>query len=271
MADMGPATGNSPAASCRVGLQRVALFALGVFVLGAGLSWLVHPWTGLSWWKVFRRSVSIAAACVVWIMVRRQGQSIRALGLGTWREGKRDVGEGLLLGFGTVALIGALYLATPWCRIDVHPDSARVWRTVLLFVPAAGLVAVLEELIFRGYILQQLLLSSRPLALAGSSAAYALVHLRPNLEWPASGFELMGLFLLGWVLAVSVLRTNQLYLAIGLHASLAYVARVNKLLVEFTNPSLHWLLGTNRLVNGVGAWVALVGIGWMIHRRMRPA
>ena len=254
------------ASSCLHSVKRLMLFTLGIAVLAAGISGVVHPWTGLTWWKVFRRSVSIAAACMLVVMMRRQGQPIRTLGLGAWQAGKRDVGRGLVWGFGAVALVGALYLATPWCRIEVHPDAARVWRTVLLFIPGAGLVAVLEELVFRGYVLQQLMSCSKGLAVAGSSAAYALVHLRPNPEWPASGFELTGLFLLGWVLALSVLRTKQLYLAIGLHASLAYAARVNKLLVEFADPSVQWWLGTSRLVNGLGAWAALAGLGWMIHR-----
>jgi len=208
--------------------------------------------------------VSIAAACMLVVMMRRQGQPIRTLGLGAWQAGKRDVGRGLVWGFGAVALVGALYLATPWCRIEVHPDAARVWRTVLLFIPGAGLVAVLEELVFRGYVLQQLMSCSKGLAVAGSSAAYALVHLRPNPEWPASGFELTGLFLLGWVLALSVLRTKQLYLAIGLHASLAYAARVNKLLIAFSEESASWLVGTSRLINGVCAWVALAAIAAMV-------
>ncbi|MEK7214709.1 MAG: CPBP family intramembrane glutamic endopeptidase, partial [Chloroflexota bacterium] len=132
------------------------------------------------------------------------------------------------------------------------------------------LVGGLEELIFRGYLLRQLLACSQPLAVAGSSAAYALVHLRPNPVWPSSGLELAGLFILGCVLAASVLRTKQLYLAIGLHASLAYWARTNKLLIDFTAPpELQWLTGTNRLINGVAAWCALAGIGWWMTRRDR--
>ena len=66
------------------------------------------------------------------------------------------------------------------------------------------------------------------------------------------------------------LRTNSLYLSIGLHAVLAYGARVNKLLMQFTDPSLAWFTGTSRLVNGLVGWLVLLGIGGVILRWARP-
>jgi len=162
--------------------------------------------------------------------------------------------------------VGAVYLLTGICRIDVNPDTVKVVRTLTTFVPGALLVAVLEELVFRGYVLQQLLACSRVLAVVGSSAAYALVHLKPDPVWPGTALELVGLFILGCVLVFAALRTRQLYLPIGLHASLAYLARTNKLLIEFPDAPLAWLVGTSRLVNGVIPWLALVGLGWAVSR-----
>ena len=79
-----------------------------------------------------------------------------------------------------------------------------------------------------------------------------------------TGLELIGLFLLGTVLALSSLRTKQLYLAVGLHASLAYGAGINKLLFTFPDPSRAWLTGTSRLVNGLVGWVVLLAVGGLI-------
>jgi membrane protease YdiL (CAAX protease family) len=171
------------------------------------------------------------------------------------------------LGLLAVVLVGGAYLFFGACRIAIHPDSWRLWRTVIGFVPAALLIAVLEEVIFRGYVVYQLMAYSTPLAILGSSLSYALVHLRGSLVWPATAFELIGLWILGVILALSRLRTGQLYVAIGLHASLAYCARVNKLLVEFPDSTIAWLVGTNRLVNGVVTWLVLIAIGWIITRR----
>lgn len=170
------------------------------------------------------------------------------------------------MGLGLVVVLGAGYLVTGVCELAIHPDRWRLWRTVLGFVPAAGVIAVLEELVFRGYLFQQLLACSKGLAVVGTSAAYALVHVKSSLTWPGSVLELGGLFLLGVVLALSVVRTGQLSLAIGLHAALAYCARTNKLLLAFPDASLQWLVGTNRLVNGVIAWLALIVIGIVMMR-----
>ena len=73
------------------------------------------------------------------------------------------------------------------------------------------------------------------------------------------------------VLALSYLRTKQLYFAVGLHAVLAYGARINKLLIQFSNPTLAWLVGTNRLVNGLEGWLALVGLGLWVWRMRRAS
>ncbi len=245
-------------------------FALSIVVVSLLLSWIVQFWVHLSLWKIFRRCVSIAAALMLWVFIRLvHGRSLRSFGLGAWREGKRQLLQGILLGCGVVLVLGGVYLVIGVCRISIHENHWHVGRTLVAFVPAAILIAVLEELVFRGYILQQLLASSRRLAVLGSSISYALVHLRPSMIWPGTALELIGLWILGLVLAASYLRTKQLYLAVGLHAALAYFARVNKLLVEFTNPSLQWLVGSNRLVNGVIAWFVLLGVGWVIARRTR--
>lgn len=266
---MGP---TAPEAGCRAGLTRLVWFAVSIAVLSAAAGGFLSRWIDLPWWKIFRRCASVSALLTLWFFMRHlHHQPIRTLGLGAWKAGRRQVAQGVLIGCSVVALIGGWFVLAGWCRVAIHPDSMRLWRTLLISLPAMGLVGVLEELIFRGYVFRQMLACSQPLlAVAGSSACYALVHLRPNPVWPSSGLELAGLFILGCVLAASVLRTKQLYLAVGLHASLAYWARTNKLLIEFAAPpELQWLTGTNRLVNGVAAWCVLAGIGWWMTRRDR--
>ena len=256
---------------CAAGLRQVGVFAMWVALVGLLLSVLAHPWVPLSLWKVFRRCVSIAAALVLFVMVRRQHPTHpwRNLGLTAWRDGRRQLLQGAGLGVGMVLGLGLGYLGFGVWEVAIHPDRWKLWRTVLGFLPAAGLIAILEELVFRGYLFQQLLACSRLVAMIGTSAAYALVHLKPNLVWPSSAWELGGLFLLGLVLTVSVLRTGRLYLAIGLHGVLAYCARVNKLVVTRSDSSLQWLVGGDRLVNGLIAWLALILLGLAMARWKR--
>lgn len=251
--------------SCPRAVWAVLRFGLLVVLLTFACSLAVLPWVELPWWKVARRCVSIAAALGLWMCIKRfERRSFRSYGFSTTREGKRQLAFGLCLGVGALMTLFVIGLLTGACRLDITPDRARLWRTVLGFIPAAALVGVLEELVFRGFILQQLLACSKALAIVASSALYALVHLKTTVFGHAIWLELGGLFLLGGVLAMSVLLTHQLSLAIGLHAALAYGARVNKLLVTFPDASITWLTGTSRLVNGLAGWAALLGIGGLI-------
>ncbi len=264
---MAPATGNrtwSPVA-------LLGLFTLSVVLFSLTLSLLVHPWIHLPLWKVMRRCASISATLSLWwIVTRVEKRTIRSYGFSPLHIDTRQLLVGVGLGVASLALLFGIGLITGACEWQLTPDRFKLWRTVLGFIPAAALIGVLEELVFRGFILQHLVTYSRPLAVAVSSVSYSLVHLRDRSWGMTTGLELTGLFLLGLVLAISYLRTQQLYLAVGLHASLAYGARVNKLVMEFSNPSLSWLTGTSRLINGVGSWIVLLGILGLIVRWMHP-
>jgi membrane protease YdiL (CAAX protease family) len=239
-----------------------------VVLLTATITCLALPWVDLSWWKIFRRSASIASALSLWFCITRlERRSIRSYGFAAGQAG--GWWFGLLLGVSALAVMLGVGLATGLCRIAVTPDHVKLWRTLLGFAPAAVLVGVLEELVFRGYLLQHLLPWSRPAAVVATSALYSVVHLKSR-EWTFhTGMELGGLFLLGAVLSFSYLRTRQLYLAAGLHAALAYGARVNKLLIEFPDLSLSWLSGTSRLVNGLVGWLVLLGLSGIVWWRTR--
>ncbi len=243
----------------------VVRFGLCIILISLALSYSVAPWANLPLWILFRRCVSIAAAISLWLSIRTfEGRDFRSYGLPSLGAGKRQLFFGLTLGTCALLLTLAIYLASGACRIEVTPDHAKLWRTILGFIPAAAIVGVLEELVFRGFILQHLLARSRILALVTSSALYAVVHLKTPTFGLLTGLELGGLFLLGGVLALSYLQTKQLYLAIGLHAALAYGARINKVVVSFDDPTIGWLVGTSRLVNGLLNWVVLVIVGIIV-------
>lgn len=254
-----------PARRCCSAWWSVGQFGLSVALIACILTLLVSPWVHLPWDLIFRRNVSIASAISLWLVVKKiEGRSFQAYGLTASRAGKEQFLFGLSLGLVALSLLLVVGLVSGVCQVQITDDHAKLWRTVLGFIPTAVLVSVLEELVFRGVILQQLLVCSKPTAVIVSSALYAIVHLK-NPTWFLSTYlELVGLFVLGSILALSYLETRQLMLAIGLHASLAYGARVNKLLVAFSPSSMTWLTGTSRLVNGVIAWGVLLGIGAVV-------
>lgn len=274
----GSSSGPRPPSRSRAsGWASIVRFAVCVFLIASTITVLVRalPGVELSSWKIFRRSASIASALSLWFCITRlERRSIRSYGFAVGKAGKGGVWFGLLLGVATLALLLSLGLITGVCRIAITPDRVKLWLTLLAFVPGAALVGVLEELVFRGYLLQHLLAGSTSVAVFITSVLYAFVHLKTP-EWTFhTWLELGGLFLLGAVLAFSYLRTQQLYLAASLHAVLAYGARVNKLLIEFPDLSLSWLTGTSRLVNGLAGWLLLAGIGgvvWWRTRRVEPS
>ncbi len=258
--------------SSRARLLRVARYLATTGVLAVGLSALVLPWAReLTWWRVLRRCASVAAALALWLFVYRlEGATFRSYGLTLQGGGKRHLVFGVALALAGVALMALAGFLSGAYRLDITPDRVRLWRTVLGFVPAAALVGVLEELVFRGFLLQQLLPVSKTLAVLFSSGLYALVHLRGDPASAATWLEIGGLSLLGFVLAFSVLRTRGLLLAVGLHAVLAYAARVNKLVITI-DPSLAWLVGTSRLINGLAIWGLLGAMAVAIAWWARPA
>ena len=244
-------------------LLCVLRFGLYSVLISLILSLVALPFVPLTWWRIFRRCASIGAFVSLWICVKNvEGRSLRSYGLSG--AGKWQILIGLLFGLSVLALMLGIGLASGVYVIELTPHPAKFWRVVLGFLPAALLISVLEELIFRGFLLQQLLSVSRPLAVILSSAVYAAVHLRSSTLTLATWMELGGLFLLGGVLSMSYLLTGRLYLSLGLHAALAYGARINKLLIGIPHTSLAWLVGTSRLVNGVMTWVAILLLAGLV-------
>jgi len=144
---------------------------------------------------------------------------------------------------------------------------------VLKIILGALLIGVIEEILFRGYILNALRKSLGPVAaVLLSSALFAVVHfIKPaepeTVEW-TSGFLLVGnlfakagdtfwpevctLFCMGTVLATLSVWTRSVYLAIGLHAGWVWIMMLFRLFTE-NQGRLVWLYGP-------GEWISK---GWV--------
>lgn len=135
---------------------------------------------------------------------------------------------------------------------------------ILQIVVGALLIGVLEEILFRGYILTAIRKSLGPVAaVLLSSALFAVVHFIKPAEPDAvehwySGFLMAGhlfakagdtfwpevctLFCMGTVLATLSIWTRSVYLAIGLHAGWVWIMMLFRLLSE-NQGALVWLYG----------------------------
>lgn len=148
----------------------------------------------------------------------------------------------------------------------------------------AGLVGCIEEIFFRGFILQSFLRDMHTVsAVCASSLFYSLLHffrvkllVSPGFQ-PFIGFEviyqsfsniitnftdimptIIGIFLVGVVLSYACLRTNSLYFAIGLHAGWIFLIKTNILFFDHVGTNLRWLFGDSKVVTGVLGWGLLV-------------
>jgi membrane protease YdiL (CAAX protease family) len=128
-----------------------------------------------------------------------------------------------------------ILLGTPLYSSPVWQSLS--WKRVTISDPSWGgaiLVAAVEELIFRGALFNYLLYGTSRWRVARatliSSVIFALAH---NLGDPLSWFTmnkaplLLGLTLLGVLLAIAYVNTGSLACAAGIHAGLAWIGLFN--------------------------------------------
>lgn len=212
----------------------------------------------------------------------------RRLDLGTAREigfrreeSARDLWTGLWCG--VVGLTVGLTLAALLGGLDVglrYPVPKTI-RKALLGAAAAIVIGVGEEAIFRGVLFRRLRRDVGTAAgVAVTTAVYAAVHAIRSRhgvdgsEWWA-GFaqtasiltplaraaalpQLLGLLLLGGLLAALRLRTGTLWMPIGVHAAFVAAFRIGRLFFD-VRAGPGWLVGTGwpPLIGGLAGWTAV--------------
>jgi len=288
---------------------RLLLYLAGVVLLGAvvapplfwlGQSLIAHgilpSLARFDFESYFHRALLIAALILLWPL-------LRTLRIGSWRglalEKNPLAGEDLAIGFAIAAIpllcCGAVIIA-------LHVYSLRhgfLWQKMPTVLVAASIVPVLEELLFRGFILGVLLRSfSRLGALLLTSGLFSIVHFlkapdqtTPNdaVRW-FSGFDsiahsfgqfgdpmllaagFLTLFVLGCILADARLQTSSLWLPIGLHAGWIFANGTFSKAAHRETLALPWLgkdllIGIVPLILALASW-ALMRL-WVKHADAR--
>jgi len=194
----------------RATVDYIVVYAFGLAISGALVRyvWNWSPWNAAAWstlrWKgifagfaVTLTATFLAAAAV----------------------------ENLVLIFlGTPLYSSAVSQALSWKRVTISDPS---WVGAIL-------VAAVEELIFRGVLFNYLLYGTSRWRVARatlmSSVIFALAH---NLGDPLAWFTmakaplLLGLTLLGVLLAIAYFNTGSLACSAGIHAGLAWIGLLN--------------------------------------------
>lgn len=121
---------------------------------------------------------------------------------------------GLGLGLLVMGSAYALFLSLGQIRfLNLDFDLKNIVLSVVVFL----LVSITEEVLVRGYILKNLMVSfNKYIALFISSVIFSLMHaINPNVDW----LSLVNLFLAGILLGLSYIHTRNLWFPIALHLS----------------------------------------------------
>jgi membrane protease YdiL (CAAX protease family) len=248
--------------------------------------------------KYFNRAELVAAVLLLWPLIRwLRVSGWRDLGVRHDPMRWQHLGVGFLLGGLVVAVMAAAYLLLEIYRLRSNAD----WGALPMLFLSAVVVAVLEETLFRGFLLGLCLRSMSPsAALFSITTLFAALHfLKPDdsveiaqVHW-LSGFELLPhsfyqfadpmlllagfstIFVLGWVLGVARLKTGALWTSIGLHAGIVFVKMSFGKIANGRNTELPW--SGREIQIGLVPLVALALLGVLVvlylnyERRRNPA
>lgn len=280
-------------------IYTIAVFAGGALI-APWLYWLVQtlaPHSHLArspFHRYLERSFLIIALTGVWPLLRSLGaKSCRDFGLVKPSGQGKLLATGFALGFGSLAAAAAIALAAHARQFNSDFSSNQILATLATAGGTAIVVAVLEEILFRGAIFGALRkVWDWRVALLVSSMIYAIVHFLRKADLPdpvtwASGFRLLPLMLSGFgdvqaiipgffnltlagaLLALAYQRTGNLYFSIGLHAGWIFWLKFYGVLTTSVSNAHTWFLGTDKLIDG---WLALAVLttAFLILLRLLP-
>jgi membrane protease YdiL (CAAX protease family) len=287
--------------------HRFFLFLLASLAITVLLSpWVAVSWDRVvdarPAWEPYRYSFSkifdrcfLVTSILLFFPCRRflKIGSAYQIGLAPRTQVGRDVALGFFCAVASMALLVALMsvqgIYTPFFRLDFS-ESMKTIRNGLL----SGLgVGLLEETFFRGIFFKGMMDERKPIrAFFIVNLVYAASHfVHPQNEFRLSGHDLwgglrylvacfkpflnlsemlpglIGLFLIGLVLSYAVVRTNTLFLSMGLHAGWVFSIQTVRVFGDFRRRDLGWMFGSTdpKIVSGVISWIGILCVAVAVH------
>lgn len=207
-----------------LGLGLIALCVLALTTPVAFLLVLLSKWVQLREQTLFNISiVAQGLGIIVGVVIARHlldHRSAAALGIEWTRDSRRDLARGFILGAGLQLLVFLTAAVFGWLTVrGPGPGALRPLSLLSSFLVLA-LVALYEELLSRGYIMQNLSEPfGMPAAVLISSIFFSAFHsFNSHVNWLA----FINIALAGVLLSVGYLVTRSLYLPIGFHLAWNY-------------------------------------------------
>ncbi|MGQ8338313.1 lysostaphin resistance A-like protein [Sunxiuqinia sp. A32] len=156
----------------------------------------------------------IGTLLVIWLFVRFiEKNKLITLGL-NFKGQSKELNRGIAIGIMIMLLGFVSLLATNQISYQsINFNLLNIFLTIILFM----IVSFSEELLLRGYVLRNLMISfNKYVALLVSSILFSLMHaFNPNV----STIGLVNIFLAGILLGITYIHTKNLWFPLGLHFS----------------------------------------------------
>ncbi|HZV34197.1 MAG TPA: type II CAAX endopeptidase family protein [Verrucomicrobiae bacterium] len=271
-------------------IAALSVYVIVVFIGGALLApWLywaaqtIAPGSHLAqnpFHRFVDRSFLAMALIGIWPLLRALGAtSLREVGLVKPAGQARLFLAGFAIGFGSLAAAAFITIAAHERQFNSALGAGQIASGIAAAIGTALVVAVLEEILFRGAIFGGLRrFWDWRIALIISSMVYAIVHFLQKVDlagpivWSSGlrllpqklhGFEewnalvpcFFNLTFVGMLLGLAYQRTGNLYCSIGMHAGWIFWLRAYAMLTTPIHDNVHTAFwGSQKLIDG---WLAL--------------
>ena len=244
--------------------------------------------------RFVNRSLLVLAFIGLWPLLRSLSVSAcRDVGLVRPAGQVRKLFCGFVLGFASLAGVAVAVVAADARDVNGSVPAGRLVEKLSGAALTAAVVAVVEEILFRGAIFGALRKTfRRSTAVVISSGLYGLVHFfsQPpsptEIHWNSglvvlprmlTGFVdltqvvpgFFNLTLAGALLALGYQYTGNLYFPIGLHAGWIFWLKSYGFLTRDTTTANMWFWGTGKLIDGWLALIVLVFVSLLVFK-LRP-
>jgi len=247
-------------------------------------------------WDIGRasRRYLLLVAVVVFVLGRRQipWSALTREGFARRQRTGAHLAYGIAVALGLISLYTGVLLASTGAVLN-PPPALYLGTKLVEYLCAAALIAMVEELFFRGVVFRSMLQEwGTGVALAVSSVVYGLVHCVSGSYRVAFGAQplvglkvaeayltdgagsvipalrlVIGLTLLGVLSAYLYIRTGTLWASVGLHGGLVLSSKLMKKLIDRSPATPEWLFGdVVFIVSGVLCWALLLLAALVVWR-----
>lgn len=281
-------------------LAYFAWVFLGAALLAPWIHALIHSLAGTfdflaplkeqAFHRYLSRTIQVFAVLGLCLFIRETGIKLRARDDAAKAARWRNLGSGFLLALGSVAIVAVVLTLVGVRQFDTSHTASEIvshfWKATL----TGALVAVFEEILFRGVLFAWLRQTTSLIpAMIVSSAIYALLHFMQNpqhtgpVTW-STGLTMLpallgffadtkillpaglSLFIVGTILACAFHRSGSLYFSIGLHSGWILWGKSFGVFTRDASSNNQAIWGSGKLIDGWFLVPVLCLVFWCVTR-----